>query len=111
MKNTLLILGLLVISTFSKAQAVRITVNENTKEGIKPLTDVKFDITFNDTIKTEMTTGSDGSLGKFPLPAGKYKLVITNPSFEMKEPQNIIVEEKRTNQISVICVKKSDGKK
>lgn len=111
MKNTIILFGLLLTGNLVKAQAVRITVNENAKEGVKPLTDVKFDITFNDTIKTEMTTGSDGSLGKFPLPAGKYSLVISAPGFVMKEPQTITIEEKRTNQVNILCIRKTEGKK
>jgi hypothetical protein len=107
MKNSLFISLFCLAASSLNAQAIRITINEKTKEGLKPLTDTKFEITMNDTIKTEMTSGSDGMLGKFPLEKGKYRVVLSNPDFLNAEAKDVIVEEKRTNSITITCVRLS----
>lgn len=86
-----------------KAQSIRITVNEKTPDGIKPLANTKFEITLNDTIKTELTTGSDGILGKMALEPGVYKLVLTNNKYSPTETKDIIVTDKKLTPVTVIC--------
>lgn len=108
MKKTTLLFFALLCNAPIFAQAVRINVNESVKTGVKPLTDIRFEITFNDTIKTEMTSGTDGSLGKFPLPAGKYKVQLDNPLYMMKEPQEVMIENKKTNTLNITCIRRED---
>jgi hypothetical protein len=105
MKKSLFFSIFCLAAFFSNAQAIRITVNEKVKDGVKPLTDTKFEITMNDTIKTEMTSGSDGMLGKFPLEKGKYHVVLSNPDFLNAEAKDVVVEDKRTNSITITCVR------
>ncbi|MCE3226201.1 MAG: hypothetical protein K0S32_752 [Bacteroidetes bacterium] len=105
MKKLAFLLVTFFCSEIINAQAIRISVNEKTKEGIKPIAETKFEITMNDTIKTEMTSGSDGTLGKFPLGKGKYNVVLFNPDFINAESKDVIVEERRTNSITITCTR------
>lgn len=87
-----------------KAQAIRITVQEKTKEGLKPLADTKFEVTLNDSIKTELTSASDGMLGKLITGPGTYRIILTNPAFAPAETTNVIVVEKRLTAITMTCI-------
>lgn len=107
MKQFILAILFVFICMLSSAQAIRITVNEKFGDEIKPLANVKFELTFNDTIKTEMTSTSEGSLGKFDLEKGVYKVVLSNPVYVISETKNVIIEAKRTNNLVVTCVRKS----
>lgn len=106
MKRIIFSILFLYITLISSAQAVRITVNERVGELIKPLSNLKFELTFNDTIKTEMTSSSEGSLGKFELEKGSYKIVLSNPAFVISETKNVMIEDKRTNNLVITCVRK-----
>ncbi|MGZ4095706.1 MAG: hypothetical protein ACXVNQ_04990 [Bacteroidia bacterium] len=110
MKTTLLIL-LFTFSVFEgMSQAIRITVQEKTKDGIKPLADTKFELTLNDSLKTELTSGTDGMLGKVPVEPGTYRLILTNPRFEPSETKDIIVSAKKLTAITVTCIAAHENK-
>ena len=110
MKITLLMLALTLSVSRGLSQAIRITVEEKTKDGVKALADTKFELTLNDTLKTELTSGSDGMLGKVPVEPGTYKLVLTNPRFEPAETKGIVVSAKKLTVITVTCVPLKENK-
>ncbi|MCW3076780.1 MAG: hypothetical protein JWO32_1389 [Bacteroidetes bacterium] len=103
MKNILIIILIFFGACTLKSQSIRITVNEKTPEGVKPLANTKFEITLNDTIKTELTTGSDGILGKIALDPGVYKLLLVNNKFSHSETKDIVVSDKKLTAVTVIC--------
>ncbi|MBA3662782.1 MAG: hypothetical protein H0W61_01050 [Bacteroidetes bacterium] len=113
--NSFLLFAFTFFVNQSNAQAIRITVQEKTSTGVKPLADTKFELTLNDTIKTELTSGSDGMLGKVMLDPGTYRLTLANKAFEAPETKNIVVAEKKLTTLVITCTpavaKKPEEKK
>lgn len=104
MRTSLLIFFFTLVTTIVSSQAMRIIVHEKTTDGSKPIADTKFELTLNDTLKTELTSASDGILGKLPVEPGVYKLVLTNPHFQPSETKNIVVSDKKLTILTVTCV-------
>lgn len=86
-----------------KAQSIKITAVENVSDKRTPVINTKFEITLNDTIKLELTTGSDGLLGKIPLDKGSYNIRLDNKEFLPAEVKDIVVGEGKTAYVDIMC--------
>lgn len=95
-----------MLSIGTRAQAVRITVNEKKAETIQPLSNTKFEIVFNDSIVVELVSGSDGALGKIPLDEGTYTIVLKNEAFEPAIEKNVKLSPGKITPLTVNCKRK-----
>lgn len=102
-----LLIILFFVTLISRAQNVKIFVNEKNKEVITPLANTKFAITISDTIMLELTTGSDGLLGKIPLDAGTYKIRVYNNDFTPGEITGVVVSANKTTPATLTCIRLS----
>ena len=104
MKNFIL----LSIFTFSvylgKAQCIRLYVSEKVKGAEIPVERRKFEVTINDTMKLNLTSGNDGYLGRISLDRGTYKVVLKNADYSEAIVKDVIVEESRSNNLTVDLV-------
>jgi len=107
----ILIAFLFSLPSFALAQAVRLTVNEKIKDALVPISNTKFEITLNDTLKLELTSGSDGQLGKIPLENGVYKIVLSNAEFVDATENNVTVNASKTTAVTLTCTRKNGLKK
>jgi hypothetical protein len=104
MKHLIFFVLLFLLATKFQAQSMRIHVQQKDKQGnMVPLTDTRFEVTLNDSIKTELTSGSDGILGKLQLDPGTYKVALTNSSFTVPETKNILITEKKMTTVTIVC--------
>ncbi|MEO6303908.1 MAG: hypothetical protein ABIP51_12125 [Bacteroidia bacterium] len=104
MKNLILICFFAVSVYTGKAQCIRIYVAEKIKEVEIPVERREFEITINDTIKLNLTSTNDGLLGRVSLDKGTYKVKLTNPEYADAIVANVIVEESRSNNLTVNVV-------
>jgi hypothetical protein len=102
MKNFILI-SIFTLSVFlGKAQCIRIYVAEKIKEVEIPVERRKFEITINDTMKLNLTSGNNGLLGRVSLPSGKYNVKLTSPDYADALMNDVVVEESRSTNITMI---------
>lgn len=108
-----------------KSQCIRIYVAEKVKEVEIPVERHDFEVTINDTMKLNLSSGNNGLLGRISLDKGTYKVVIKNPEYAEAIMKDVIVEESRSNNLTIIVVpisamkaedkqpvgKKTEGKK
>ncbi|MBA2612710.1 MAG: hypothetical protein H0U95_12100 [Bacteroidetes bacterium] len=101
----LLALSFFIIYAYSiKAQCIRIYVAEKIKEVEIPIERRDFEITINDTMKLNLTSGNNGLLGRIALDKGTYKVMIQNPEFADAVIKDVVVEESRSNNLTINVV-------
>jgi hypothetical protein len=104
MKNFILLSIFTLSFNLGKAQCIRIYVAEKIKEAEIPVERRKFEVTINDTMKLNLTSGNNGLLGRIPLDKGTYKVVLKNPEYADAIVNDVIVEESRSNNLTVNVV-------
>lgn len=105
MKQFILLFAIILTGLCVSGQSIRIHVQHKDKQGnLVPLADTKFEVTLNDSIKTELTSASDGTLGKLPLDPGTYHVVLSNPAFARAEEKNVVVTDKKMTTLTIICL-------
>lgn len=96
---------LFVLSVFCiKAQCIRIYVAEKVKEVEIPIERREFEITINDTMKLNLTSGNNGLLGRVSLERGTYKVKLTSDDYADAIVTDVVVEESRSNNLTVNVV-------
>ncbi|MDP3557100.1 MAG: hypothetical protein Q8T03_06975 [Bacteroidota bacterium] len=104
MKQIILISIFTLAAFFCKAQCIRIYVAENIKGAEIPVERRSFEITINDTMKVNLTSGNNGLLGRISLDRGTYKVKIQNPEFADVVMNDVVVEESRSNNLTMTVV-------
>jgi len=104
MKNFILISIFTLSISFGKAQCIRIYVAELVKEVEIPVERRKFEITINDTMKLNLTSGNNGLLGRISLQSGKYKVKLTSPDYADAVMNDVVVEESKSTNITMNVV-------
>jgi hypothetical protein len=107
MKKNIFLFCTLALSFKLHSQSVRITVNERKNENVIPVIDKKFTIVFNDTIIVELTSGSDGQLGKIQMDEGMYKIVIKNEEFIDAVENSVKLSPGKVTALNVTCSRKN----
>lgn len=104
MKHLILVVFLTLFIYCTKAQCIRIYVAEKVKEVEIPIERRDFEITINDTMKLNLTSGNNGLLGRISLDKGTYKVMIQNPEFADAIVKDVVVEESRSNNLTINVV-------
>lgn len=104
MKNFILISIFTLSVSLGKAQCIRIYVAEKVKEVEIPIERRKFEITINDTMKLNLTSGNNGLLGRVSLPSGKYNVKLTSPDYADAIMNDVVVEESKSTNITMNVV-------
>jgi len=93
---------LFVLSAFCfKAQCIRIYVAEKVKEVEIPIERREFEVTINDTMKLNLTSQSNGLLGRISLDRGTYKVKLTSEDYTDAILTDVVVEESRSNNLTI----------
>ena len=104
MKNFILISIFILSTSLGKAQCIRIYVAEKVKEVEIPIERRKFEITINDTMRLNLTSGTNGLLGRVSLPSGKYNVKLTSPDYADAIMNDVVVEESKSTNITMNVV-------
>ncbi|MEI8137506.1 MAG: hypothetical protein WCH21_09315 [Bacteroidota bacterium] len=104
MKHLFLICFFALSVYCSNAQCIRIYVSQKIKEVEIPVERREFEVTINDTMKLNLTSGNNGLLGRISLDRGTYKVVIKNPEYVDAIMNDVVVEESRSNNLTINVV-------
>jgi hypothetical protein len=101
----LFLITFFAFSVFStKAQCIRIYVAQKVKGVEIPIERREFEITINDTMKLNLTSTSDGLLGRVSLDKGIYKVKLQSEEYADATVSDVVVEESRSNNLTVNVV-------
>lgn len=107
MKN-FLITSAFILAAFSfKAQSIWVYAAEKVKGVEIPVQWEEFEVTINDSIKRKFTAQNDGSLGRFSLDNGKYKVTIKSLNFVYADVtrDDVIIKDFRTTDVVFTLMK------
>lgn len=104
MKHLILVSFLMLSVLVTKAQCIRIYVAEKVKEVEIPIERREFEVTINDTMKLNLTSQSNGLLGRISLDKGTYKVKLTSEDYTDAILQDVVVEESRSNNLTMHVV-------
>ena len=110
MKHIFLICFLTLSVYSANAQCIRIYVSQKIKEVEIPIERREFEVTINDTMKLNLTSGNNGLLGRISLDKGTYKVMIKNPEFGDAIMNDVVVEESHSNNLTINVVPATDVK-
>ncbi len=100
--RSLFVFAFIMLSTFIyKAQCIRIYVAEKVKEVEIPIERREFEVTINDTMKLNLTSQSNGLLGRISLDRGTYKVKLTSEDYTDAILKDVVVEESKSNNLTI----------
>ncbi|MBI2720831.1 MAG: hypothetical protein HYX39_01520 [Bacteroidetes bacterium] len=106
-----LFLYLFFITGVLKSQCIFIYAAEKIKTAEIPLTKTDFTVTINDTLKLVRSSDNDGSLGRISVEKGKYNIKIKSAGFSDGFQNEVVVNESRTTDVTIILTRKPTIKK
>lgn len=98
----LFFIAFFVLAVFNiQAQCIRIYVAEKVKEVEIPIERREFEVTINDTMKLNLTSQSNGLLGRISLDRGTYKVKLTSEDYTDAILKDVVVEESKSNNLTI----------